>query len=150
MHILEGLQGDQYVSERFQEVIVRSWIDSDKIFFTKKKCLGIQLLKVMKHIFYKIHHNLATASGLFFMNSNNYGMCITLKNRKIHYFNISAPICFKFAINLYFTQIKKPEKDRGHGSTGLDATSTVQGLMATLYMGTHAYHMKTFNFSKKP
>ena len=57
---------------------------------------------------------------------------------------------FKFSTNLVLLHIRKPVKYGGHGSTGLDATSTVQGLMATLYMGTHAYHMKTFNFSKKP
>ena len=35
----EPVQGDQYVSERFQEVIVRSWIDSEKKIFIKKKLL---------------------------------------------------------------------------------------------------------------
>ena len=38
---------------------------------------------------------------------------------------MSAPICFKFAINFHFIQIKKPAKDRGRGSTGLDTTPTV-------------------------
>ena len=57
---------------------MRSWIDSDFFFFNKKNCLGIKLLKVIKQIFCKIHHNLATASGLFFMNSKNYGIYITL------------------------------------------------------------------------
>ena len=31
----------------------------------------------------------------------------------------------KFALNFHFTWIKKPAKDRGCGSTGLDATPTV-------------------------
>ena len=44
------LQGDKYVSERFEEVLVRLCIDSEKFFFYKKDCLGIYLLKVIKQI----------------------------------------------------------------------------------------------------
>ena len=58
------VQGDKYVSERFEEVLVRLCIDSENFFFYKKDCLGIYLLKVIKQIFCKIHHNLAMAFGL--------------------------------------------------------------------------------------
>ena len=45
------IQGDKYVSERFEEVLVRLCIDSENFFFYKKDCLGIYLLKVIKQIF---------------------------------------------------------------------------------------------------
>ena len=45
-----------------------------KKIFIKKNCLDIYLLKVIKQIWCEIHHDLATASGLFFMNSKLHGI----------------------------------------------------------------------------
>ena len=57
---------------------MRSWIDLEKEFFIKNDSLDMQLLKVTKYIFCKIHHDLAMAFGLSKMNSKLHGIYIAL------------------------------------------------------------------------
>ena len=62
----------------FIEAVLRPWVDSEKFIFNEKNCLGINLLKVTKNIFCKIHHGLAMAFGLSKMNSKLHCIYIAL------------------------------------------------------------------------
>ena len=76
---------------------MRSWMDSDKKLLRYIAFEGCNI-----NLKCKIHHNLATASGLFFMNSKNYGIGIhnTIKLKNLlfpHWCTNLLQICYKLS-----------------------------------------------------